>query len=150
MVLTCRHRKFPSQFWSFSKLLSFFMNVFIEYLLTSGVKGNPQNGLGDFGCLLYIYSTLHIMLKKLRKLIMRVKLTFNKSVSQTPITLFTIQLVHRIFRQISSFVQVPEYILGNFCLPLGCGPSEVIKTDVEPLVNFCMQSTVFVTNLLIC
>ena len=60
----------------------------------------------------------------------------------------TVQLGHDFLRQISLVLELQEDVLGDICLLLRCGPSEVVETYVEPIVYAFVQGVIFVAQLL--
>ena len=72
---------------------------------------------------------------------------FNESISQKSVTFVTVQLIHSIFDQISTFMELPKDVLSNCrLLRSGCS-AEMVKTNIEPLVNLRMKFVIFVTNM---
>lgn len=59
-----------------------------------------------------------------------------------------VTLHHLLLRGLVLLVDVEEDFLGDLGVPLGAGPSEVIKPDVEPLIHIRVDLEVMITYFL--
>ena len=70
------------------------------------------------------------------------------SVSEEPLALVTVELVNHLVEGVTIGVEVLEDFLSDLGVDgRGC-PSEVVKVDVEPLINLLVDNVVLVADLL--
>ena len=61
---------------------------------------------------------------------------YHESICKEHAAVLTETLGHGLLIDFAIFVHIVEYFLDNFGVPLSAGPSEMIKTTIEPLIYF--------------
>lgn len=74
--------------------------------------------------------------------------SYDEPISKPKIAILAVTLGHFLLGGSFLFVDIEEYLLGDFGVPLGAGPAEVVEPDVEPLIDLRMDLIVEITNLL--
>jgi hypothetical protein len=59
-------------------------------------------------------------------------------------------LGHFLFQNFAIFLDVEEYLLADFGVPVGASSAEIIKTDIKPFIDIFMDRVVKITDLFRC
>lgn len=73
---------------------------------------------------------------------------YDEPISQPEIAILAVALRHLLLRGLLLLVDIEEYLLGDFGVPLGAGPPEVVESDIEPLVDLGVDLVVEIADLL--
>lgn len=74
--------------------------------------------------------------------------TSYKSICQKQVTILAIALSHLLLGYSICLLNIQEYLLSNFSMPLSTCPSENIKTNVKPLIDISVNLIIIITDLL--
>lgn len=72
----------------------------------------------------------------------------NEPISQPKIAVRAVTLHHLLLCGLLLIVDVQKYLLGDLGVPLGASPSEIIESDIEPLVHIRVDLEVMIAYFL--
>lgn len=72
----------------------------------------------------------------------------DEPICKEEIAMFTVALSHFLLFDKTILLYFQEQTLNDFGMPGGTGPSKVVETDVEPIIDLLVELMVLVTDLL--